>query len=196
MQPAGIKIHALVASIFLGSVYLPAAVAQAQRPGSTLPAVYQKWLEEDVRYLISDQERSEFNQLETDRQRDAFVIAFWQRRNPSPLSATNSFKEEHYRRLSYANSFFADRLPGYKTDRGHVYIMYGRPDDVQKHSAAGSERLRQNGNGLPRFDWEVWHYSLIPGVGQDVDFKFVDTCGCGEYRIPVDDNDLKKYSPK
>ena len=104
MLQAGIKIHALAASLFLSSLSLPAAVAQTLNSGSALPVAYQRWLDQDVRYLISNQERFEFNQLQTDQQRDDFILAFWERRNPSPSSATNLFKEGHYRRLAYANS--------------------------------------------------------------------------------------------
>jgi len=194
MHQAGIKTHALVASLFLSSLSVVAAVAQTHSSASALPVAYQRWLDQDVRYLISDQERSEFNQLLTDQQRDDFILAFWERRNPSPSSATNPFKEEQYRRLSYANSYFADRLPGYKTDRGRIYLQYGPPDDVERHLAAGPEQHRQNGKTLPPSDWEVWHYFLVPGIA--LDFKFVDTCGCGEYRIPVEDLDLNQYWQK
>lgn len=123
-------------SLLLASVCLPMVSANAQdqspvpqssRPWSVpaLKDIYKKWLEEDVRWIITDQERANFLKLATDRQRDEFVVAFWERRNPIPGSSENKFKEEHYRRLAYANTHFATDVPGWKTDRGREYILYG-----------------------------------------------------------------------
>jgi GWxTD domain-containing protein len=94
-------------------------------PDPTVKEIYKKWLMEDVAWIITDQERTDFKKLSTDEQRDDFVVAFWERRNPNPGSPTNKFKEEHYRRLAYANSHFATGVPGWKTDRGRTYILYG-----------------------------------------------------------------------
>lgn len=118
----------------LGCFSIPSANAQDQSqvsqssPRLSDPAVkeiYKKWLEEDVAWIITDQERADFAKLSTDKQRDEFVVAFWERRNPTPGSTENKFKEEHYRRLAYANSHFANGVPGWKTDRGRKYILYG-----------------------------------------------------------------------
>ncbi len=175
-----------VLALVLSSV---SQIAQAQ----VIPPTYQKWLDEDVRYVISNQELSEFNKLTTDQQRDAFVVAFWKRRNPNPSSEENTFKEVHYRRLAYANSWFAEGVPGYKTDRGRIYIMYGPPDEVQRHVAAvGQEQPRRDGGNAISYDWELWRYAGVAGIGKDVTFRFVDRCSCGKFRLSVDDGDLKK----
>jgi len=145
--------------------------------------IWQNWLEEDVRYIITDQERADFQKLTTDKQRDDFVTAFWERRNPNPGAEENPFKEQHYQRLAYANTHFAAGVPGWKTDRGRFYIMYGKPDSIDSHPTLWPPS-------------EEWHYAYIEGIGKDVTLKFVDTCGCGEYHIPVEKDDLKKYAPK
>lgn len=184
---------------FVALLLAPYTIAQAKATSDqVLSPSYRKWLDEDVRYIIADQERVEFDKLSTDQQRDAFVVAFWEHRNPIPGAEENAFKEEHYRRLAYANLHFAENVPGYKTDRGRIYIMYGPPMSVDRHySTAGSEK---SGNlagvhTIP-YDWELWHYRYIEGIGQDVAIKFVDTCGCGQFQIPVEKDDLKKYAPK
>jgi len=159
---------------------------------------YKKWLSQDVAWIITDEEMADFVNLSRDQQRDEFVVAFWARRNPNPGAPENKFKEEHYRRLAYANTHFAASVPGWKTDRGRIYIMYGPPDTVDRHySAAGSEKASSIvGVVAIPYDWELWHYRFIEGIGKDVTFKFVDTCACGEYQMPVEKDDLKKYAPK
>jgi GWxTD domain-containing protein len=161
-------------------------------------SVWRKWLNEDVAYIITDQERGDFATLTSEQQRDQFITDFWERRNPNPGSPENAFKDEHYRRFAYANEHFATKLPGWKTNRGRIYIIYGPPDQVDNHfSAAGSESAeRILGAGAIPYDWELWHYRYIDGVGKNVAIKFVDTCACGEYQIPVEKKDLKKYTPQ
>jgi len=174
-------------------------VVAAQKPASVISGnPYQKWIDEDARYIITDQEAADFKTLTSDRQRDDFIGTFWEQRNPNPGAARNSFKEEHCHRLAYANAHYAATVAGYKTDRGRVYIMYGPPDAVDKHfSAAVSEKpVVGSKDGAIPFDWELWHYSNIEGLGKDLAFRFVDSCGCGEYRMAVDKDELRKYSPK
>jgi len=174
------------------------APGSAKRLVSVYQKEYQKWLSEDVRYVITDQERADFKKLTTDEQRDKFIDDFWERRNPNPGSKENAFKEEHYRRIAYTNQHFAAKIPGWKTDRGRMYIMFGPPDQVDHHySAAGSEKAGSLvGVGQIPYDWELWHYRYIDGIGKDVTFKFVDTCGCGRYEMPVTKEELNKYKPK
>jgi GWxTD domain-containing protein len=161
-------------------------------------AIYTKWLTEDVHWIITDQERTDFQKLATDRQRDDFVVAFWESRNPTPGSSGNKFKEEHYRRLAYVNTNFAAGVPGWKTDRGRFYITHGPPSRVEHYlRAAESNRpLPVSDDDGSRFDREVWHWDYVEGIGEGVTLKFVDTCGCGEYHLPVEPNDLRRYTPK
>jgi GWxTD domain-containing protein len=149
------------------------AAKQNQRGG--LAPEYQNWLDQDVRWLISEQEEKEFLKLTTDEQRDHFVVEFWERRNPNPGSKENTFKEEHYSRLAFTNQHFAAKVPGWKTDRGHVYVVYGPPDSV----------LRQPANGANPPE-ELWSYRHMPGADGDVALKFVDRCACGEFVLVSD----------
>src|SRR5271156_2317889 len=103
-----------------------------------LSKTYKKWLDEDVVYIISDEERKAFKQLSNDEERDQFIEGFWQRRDPTPDTEENEFKEEHYRRIEYANEHFAAGLPGWKTDRGRIYIMYGPADEIDAHPSGGT----------------------------------------------------------
>ncbi len=141
---------------------------------------FKKWLDEDVRYIITDEERAAFKTLTTDQQRDDFVEAFWDRRNPSPGSEENQFKEEHYARFVYANERFAASIPGWKTDRGRVYIVYGPPDAREKYPGPTGPSTATGGL-RQQFSAEVWRYNFIEGLGHGVFFVFLDKCGCSEY---------------
>ncbi len=132
---------------------------------------YKKWLDEDVQYIISEEERSVFKSLKNDEERDSFIEQFWARRNPNPRSGDNTFKEEHYRRIAYANEHFASGIPGWKTDRGRTYIIFGPPDALTDSASSGSGTHRT----------QVWVYKYLEGIGTDVEFKFVDVCDCGDY---------------
>ena len=175
-----------------------AATQNRDAAAQVLSAPYQKWLDEDVRYLISDEERAKFKGLKTDQQRDQFVEDFWERRNPIPGSEENKFKEEHYRRIAYTNEHFAANVPGWKTDCGRTYIRYGAPDQIEQHfSAAGSKKASDLfGVGAIPYDWELWHYRYIEGIGKDVMFEFVDTCGCGRFEMPITKEAPNKYKPR
>jgi GWxTD domain-containing protein len=149
---------------------------------------YKKWLDEDVRWIISDQERQAFKQLSNDEERDQFIESFWQRRDPTPDTEENEFKEEHYRRMAYANEHFAAGIPGWKTDRGRIYIMYGAADEVESHPSGGSyERPMEEGGGeTSTYPFEDWRYRYLEGIGQEVIIEFVDTCMCGDYHMTMD----------
>ncbi len=139
-----------------------------------------KWLDEDVLWIITDQERADFKALTTDEQRYEFIDAFWERRNPNPGSEENTFKEEHYARFVYANERFAGGTPGWKTDRGRVYIVYGPPDEREQYPAHTDTSPATD--ALPqRFPAEVWRYNFIKGLGYGVFFVFLNKCGCSEY---------------
>ena len=162
-------------------------------------AVYKKWLDEDVRYIITDEERAAFKQLSNDEERDNFIEAFWARRDPTPDTVENEFKEEHYSRIAYANEHFAAGIPGWKTDRGRIYIMYGKPDEIDSHPSGGTyERPMEEGGGeTSTYPFEDWRYRYLEGVGQEVIIEFVDTCMCGDYHMTIDrsEKDALKYVP-
>ncbi len=149
---------------------------------------YKKWLDEDVAYIITDEERAAFKQLSNDEERDNFIEAFWQRRDPTPDTEENEFKEEHYQRIAYANEHFAAGVPGWKTDRGRIYIVFGKADEIDSHPSGGSyERPMEEGGGeTSTFPFETWRYRYIEGIGQEVMIEFVDTCMCGEYHMTMD----------
>ena len=153
-----------------------------------LSKTYKKWLDEDVVYIISDDERKAFKQLSNDEERDQFIEAFWQRRDPTPDTEENEFKEEHYRRIEYANEHFAAGIPGWKSDRGRMYIMYGPADEIDSHPSGGTyERPIEEGGGeTSTFPFEDWRYRYIEGIGQEVIIEFVDTCMCGDYHMTID----------
>jgi len=149
---------------------------------------YKTWLNQDVVWIISDEERKAFRNLSNDEERDAFIEQFWLRRNPDPDSQDNEFREEHYRRIAYANEHFAAGKPGWKTDRGHIYISFGKPDSTDSHPSGGSyERPMDEGGGeTSTFPFETWHYRYLEGVGDNIDIEFVDTCQCGDYHFTID----------
>jgi GWxTD domain-containing protein len=164
-----------------------------------LSKTYKKWLNEDVVWIITDQERAAFKQLSNDEERDNFIEAFWQRRDPTPDTEENEYKEEHYRRIAYANEHFAAGIPGWKTDRGRIYIMYGPPDEIDSHPSGGTyERPMEEGGGeTSTYPFEDWRYRYIEGIGQEIIVEFVDTCMCGEYHMTIDrsEKDALKYTP-
>ena len=164
-----------------------------------LSKVYKKWLNEDVVWIITDEERAAFKQLSNDEERDNFIEAFWQRRDPTPDTEENEYKEEHYRRIAYANEHYAAGIPGWKTDRGRIYIMYGPPDENNSHPSGGTyERPIDEGGGeTSTFPFEDWRYRYIEGIGQEVIIEFVDTCMCGDYHMTIDrsEKDALLYTP-
>ncbi|HTV05452.1 MAG TPA: GWxTD domain-containing protein [Acidobacteriaceae bacterium] len=153
-----------------------------------LKGPYKKWLDEDVRWIITDQERKAFLSLSNDEERDAFIEQFWQRRNPDPDSPDNTYRDEIYRRIAYANEHFAAGKPGWMTDRGMIYIKYGAPDDIESHPSGGIyERPMDEGGGeTSTYPFEDWHYRYIDGIGSNVNIEFVDTCMCGDYVMTLD----------
>src|SRR6266853_3256152 len=160
---------------------------------------YKKWLDEDVAWIITDEERQAFRQLSNDEERDQFIEAFWQRRDPTPDTEENEYKEEHYQRIAYANEHFAAGIPGWKSDRGRIYIMYGKADEVESHPSGGTyERPTEEGGGsTSTFPFEQWRYRYLEGIGQEVIIEFVDTCMCGDYHMTMDrsEKDALLYTP-
>ena len=149
---------------------------------------YKKWLDEEVPYIITAEERASFKKLSTDDEREQFIEAFWERRNPSPGSPENEFKEEYYRRIAYANEHYASGIPGWKTDRGRIYIMYGPADEIDSHPSGGTyERPPEEGGGeTSTYPFEQWRYRYIDGIGTNIILEFVDPTMTGEYRLTID----------
>ncbi len=164
-----------------------------------IKGTYKKWLDEDVVWIITDEEKAALKQLSNDEERDSFIEAFWQRRDPTPDTEENEYKEEHYQRIAYANEHFAAGIPGWKSDRGRIYIMYGKADEVESHPSGGSyERPMSEGGGeTSTFPFEDWRYRYLEGIGQEVIIEFVDTCMCGEYHMTMDrsEKDALLYTP-
>ena len=153
-----------------------------------LKGFYKSWLNQDVAWIITDEETRAFKTLSNDEERYAFIEQFWLRRNPNPDSPENEFREEHYRRIAYANEHFAAGKPGWKTDRGHIYISFGPPDSTDAHPSGGMyDRPHAEGGGTTSaFPFEIWNYRHIEGVGDNIDLEFVDTCQCGDYHFTLD----------
>jgi len=164
-----------------------------------LKGVYKKWVDEDVRWIITDQELQAFKSLSNDEERDQFIENFWLRRNPNPDSPENEFREEHYARIAYANDHFAAGKPGWRTDRGHIYIAYGKPDNIDAHPSGGSydRPIEEGGGNTSTFPFEIWHYRYLEGIGDNIDIEFVDTCMCGDYHMTIDrsEKDALKHVP-
>src|SRR5579862_2388100 len=164
-----------------------------------LETPWKKWLNEEVVYIITDEEKKAFKQLTNDEEREQFVENFWLRRDPTPDTEENEYREEHYRRIAYANERFASGIPGWKTDRGMVYIKYGPADEVESHPSGGSyERPFEEGGGTTStYPFEQWRYRYIEGVGSDINIEFVDTTMSGEYHMTMDpsEKDALLYVP-
>lgn len=149
---------------------------------------YKDWLNKEVTYIITDEERKAFKNLTTDEERDSFIEQFWLRRDPTPDTLENEFKEEHYRRIAYANEHFGSGIPGWKTDRGRIYITFGKADEIESHPSGGSyERPFEEGGGsTSTYPFEIWRYRYLEGIGNEVLLEFVDPTLSGEYRLTID----------
>jgi GWxTD domain-containing protein len=159
------------------AIHAASARAQANRAkqnGCVLKNPYVPWLEQDVRWIITPEESAAFNQLKTDEERDLFIGQFWLGRDPTPDTIRNEFKEEHYRRIAFANEHFAAGMLGSLADRGHIYIIYGPPDHVDVHNKIVGDAI---------YPAQTWKYRYIEGVGNEVELEFVDTCRCGEFKL-------------
>src|SRR5213594_307010 len=149
---------------------------------------YKKWLQEEVPYVITPEERGAFKKLSTDEEREQFIEQFWERRNPNPGSPENEFKEEYYRRIAYANEHYASGIPGWKSDRGRIYIMYGPADEIESHPSGGTYRRppEEGGGETSTYPFETWRYRYIDGIGTNVILEFVDPTMTGEYHMTMD----------
>src|SRR5215467_3867917 len=207
-----IRFRKLSAAIAFSLLGLPLGAQQSQDPGATPPPVpqnqkmskqqkqkmkktlkeldspYRTWLEEDVVYIITPDERNAFLQLETNEEREQFIEQFWLRRSNNPDLPDNDFKEEHYRRIAYANEHYASGIPGWKTDRGRMYIMWGPPDEIESHPTGGTydRPIEEGGGSTSTYPWETWRYRYMEGIGENVIWEFVDPSGSGEFHLTMD----------
>src|SRR4026209_1387740 len=195
-QKLALRLAFLVTLILSASTWV---FTQDQQDPSTKPRnvkpelkkAYKDWLDKDVTYIITDEERKACKKLATDDERERFIEEFWRRRDPDPDTDENEFKEEYYERIAYANEHFASGIPGWKSDRGRIWIMYGKPDERETHPMGGSyERPSYEGGGsTTTYPFEIWFYRYLGGVGSGVEIEFVDPTGSGEYRIARNPNE-------
>src|SRR5438093_2970061 len=153
-----------------------------------LDNAYTQWLQEDVVYIITPDERNAFLQLQTNEEREQFIEQFWLRRSSNPDLPDNDFKEEHYRRIAYANEHYASGIPGWKTDRGRMYIMWGPADEVESHPTGGTydRPMEEGGGSTSTYPWETWRWRYLEGIGENIILEFVDPSGSGEYHMTMD----------
>ena len=153
-----------------------------------LQTAYKKWLQEDVAFILTPEEREAFLHLNSDEEREQFIEQFWLRRDPTPDSVENEFREEHYRRIAYANERFSSGKPGWRTDRGRIYIAWGPPDEIESHPSGGAyyRPIEEGGGSTSTYAFEIWRYRYLEGVGQEVVLEFVDPSMSGEYRLTLD----------
>jgi GWxTD domain-containing protein len=160
--------------------------AKREKEGSYL----KKWPEQEVPYIINSEEGDAFKKLKTDEERESFIEAFWNRRDPSPDTLDNEYRDEYYRRIAVANEKYTSGIPGWKTDRGRIFIMHGEPDEVQTYAMGGTYiRTPEEGGGrTSTFPFERWRYRHIEGMGNNIELEFVDSSMSGEYRLEFDPN--------
>jgi GWxTD domain-containing protein len=180
----------LALALFALLLAVPAVFAQdlpdrKRNEKPELPKAYKDWIDKDVAYIITSQERDAFKKLRTNEEREQFIEGFWQRRDPDPDTDENEYREEYYERIAYANEHYASGVPGWKTDRGRIYIMYGKADEVESHPTGGGydRPSYQGGGSTTTYPFEIWFYRYLPGIGSGIEIEFVDPTGSGEYRI-------------
>ena len=143
---------------------------------------------DEMSYLFTQEEREVLKRLGTNEEREQYIEIIWQHHNPNPDRPVEEFKEEHYRRIAYANEHFASGIPGWKTDRGHVYIVWGPPDEIESHPTGGTydRPMWQGGGSTSTYNWELWRYRHLEGIGDNIEIEFVDPSGSGEYHLTTD----------
>ncbi len=149
-----------------------------------------KWLNEEVSYIMTSEERAAFKRLTTDEERESFIEQFWERRNPYPGVLENLFKERFYRRIAYANEKFSSTVPGWKTDPGRIFIIYGFPDEIEPHPSGGTLPVADE-SGIHQsvtFPFDVWRYRCIEGVGRNITAVFADLTAYHEFHLLLDAN--------
>ncbi|HUV12790.1 MAG TPA: GWxTD domain-containing protein [Acidobacteriota bacterium] len=160
---------------------------------------FKRWLDEDVRYIIAEEEKDIFEELTTEEEKELFIEQFWYRRDPDPRTAENEYKEEHYRRIAYTNERFQSGMAGWKTDRGRIYITHGPPAEITSYPSGGRylRESHEGGGSTSTFPFEVWRYRNIPGMDGEVLLEFVDKSWAGQYRLTMnpDEKDALMMAP-
>ncbi len=166
-------------------------LTKSRKTKEEISKIYQNWLSNDVTYIITKEEKRAFKALKTDEERENFIENFWRRRDPNPDTEENEYREEYYERIAYSNEHFASGKPGWMTDRGRIYITWGKPDGIESHPMGGSyDRPSYEGGGsTTTYPFEVWFYRYLEGVGSGIEIEFVDPTGSGEYRIATNANE-------
>ena len=189
----------ILANVLIGLAQNPMSKPKKQRTEITAEEAYKRFLNEDVPYIITDAEKEAFLKLKTNEERENFIETFWRRRDPNPDTEENEYREEYYERIAYANEKFTSGMPGWKTDRGRIYIARGKPDSIESHPSGGSyDRPSYEGGGsTTTYPFEVWFYRNVDGVGSGIEIEFVDPTGTGEYRIArnANEKDALLYIP-
>lgn len=167
------------------------ATQKARNVKPELKEAYKRWRNTDVAYIITKEEKRAFDALTTDEERENFIENFWRRRDPNPDTEENEYREEYYERIAYANEHFTSGIPGWRTDRGRVYIAWGKPDSIESHASGGSyDRPSYEGGGsTTTYPFEIWFYRHLDGVGDGLEIEFVDPTGTGEYRMARNANE-------
>lgn len=199
-----IRNFALAASIVVSGVSLgygqkdkqqpnqdPSQRARTVKSEESVKKIYKDWISKDVAYIITADEKKAYNKLTTDEERENFIENFWRRRDPDPDTEENEYREEYFERIAYANEKFTSGIPGWKTDRGRIYIAYGKPDGIESHPSGGSyDRPSYEGGGsTTTYPFETWFYRHLDNVGDGIEIEFVDPTGTGEYRIARNANE-------
>ena len=194
----GVGVSALALSLASGVVFAqdkdkPAEDVsdRARNVKPELKEAYKRWLNTDVAYIITKEEKRAFQALQTDEERENFIENFWRRRDPNPDTEENEYREEYYERIAYANQHFTSGIPGWKTDRGRIYIAWGKPDSIESRPSGGAyDRPSWEGGGsTTTYPFEIWFYRHLDNVGDGIEIEFVDPTGTGEYRIARNANE-------
>ena len=195
IRSAVLTVSILSAGASIGYAQVPKPTEEApnkvRKVKGEINKAYKDWLSKDVEYIITGDEKKAFKALTTDEERENFIENFWRRRDPDPDSEENEYREEYYERIAYANERFASGIPGWRTDRGRIYITFGKPDSIESHPSGGSyDRPSYEGGGsTTTYPFETWFYRHLDNVGEGIEIEFVDPTGTGEYRIARSPNE-------
>ncbi len=196
IRNAALTVSILATSVTFGFAQDPNKPSEdpttkARKYGKEKDKIYSQWTSKDVEYIITGDEKKAYKALKTDEERENFIENFWRRRDPDPDTEENEYREEYYERIAYANEHYASGIPGWKTDRGRIYITFGKPDSVETHPTGGAyDRPSYEGGGsTTTYPFEVWFYRHLDNVGDGIEIEFVDPTGTGEYRIARSPNE-------